>query len=277
MSYNDFDYNRTLDSIKANLFDIYESQERIIGSLEDENVRQVQISNYVKMKDTAITLIEEIENLYQNKKHKLSKNENDNNKENSEVEEDKELKIVEVSNTTVEEPTIEENSIPEEPIVDEQETTNEINQKEVTESEDEKQESVEVEEETTDLKEQEDDSNENNAIEKFYLDDRNGTRPNFAYVPQNLLEVIKQNGITSLNKEPKVDDKKIKKIDEDKARGIIVRNDQFMKLALSRHRQESVLEDARKYRVAQAKASSRKLVEEEEKNLDAKVKTLKVA
>ena len=50
-----------------------------------------------------------------------------------------------------------------------------------------------------------------------------------------------------------------------------------MKLALSRHRQESVLEDARKYRVAQAKASSRKLVEEEEKNLDAKVKTLKVA
>ena len=63
---------------------------------------------------------------------------------------------------------------------------------------------------------QEDDSNENNAIEKFYLDDRNGTRPNFAYVPQNLLEVIKQNGITSLNKEPKVDDKKIQKKDEDK-------------------------------------------------------------
>ena len=47
-------------------------------------------------------------------------------------------------------------------------------------------------------------SNENEevkeeAVSKFYLDDRNGTKPNFAFVPKELYSVIKKNGIFELN------------------------------------------------------------------------------
>ena len=80
MSYKDFDYENALSSIKASLFDIYENQERIIGSIEDEQLRQGQITRYIKMKDTAITLIEDITNLYDKDRNKTAKKEN-NNKE----------------------------------------------------------------------------------------------------------------------------------------------------------------------------------------------------
>ena len=65
--------------------------------------------------------------------------------------------------------------------------------------------------------------------------------------------------------------------DENKPKGIIVRNDQFMKLALSKRRQEGVLADAKIFRVEQAKASRKKMLEEEEKKLDIKTKNLKLA
>lgn len=73
MSYKDFDYENALSSIKASLFDIYENQERIIGSIEDEQLRQGQITRYIKMKDTAITLIEDITNLYDKDRNKTVK------------------------------------------------------------------------------------------------------------------------------------------------------------------------------------------------------------
>src|SRR5699024_5636426 len=79
----------------------------------------------------------------------------------------------------------------------------------------------------------------NDNYPKFYLDNRNGSKPNFAYVPEKLYLKIKSNAITSF------DNNKIYKQDTEKRRGIIVRNDQFMKLSLSRHRQEGVLQEAK--------------------------------
>ena len=60
-------------------------------------------------------------------------------------------------------------------------------------------------------------------------------------------------------KEDALDDfnSKIIKVDEEKPRGIIVRSDQYMKLALSRHRQEGVLKEARLYRINEVKRKRR--------------------
>ena len=55
MSYENFDYDKALNSIKATLFDIYEAQERLVGSIEDDGKRQTQINKYIKMKNTAIS------------------------------------------------------------------------------------------------------------------------------------------------------------------------------------------------------------------------------
>ena len=55
------------------------------------------------------------------------------------------------------------------------------------------------------------------------------------------------------------------KQDNEKPRGIIVRSDQYMKLALSKHRQEGVLKEARKYRMEEVK---RKRKEEQKRELE---------
>ena len=132
-------------------------------------------------------------------------------------------------------------------------------------------------------------------LDKYYLN-CDESRVNFAYVPPKLFEKIKLNGNLSKKKEEnKVDleevesaseddsfnendvsieesdtensetsiesktkeDGKYIKIDEEKPRGIIVRSDQYMKLALSRHRQEGVLKEARLYRINEVKRKRR--------------------
>lgn len=327
MSYENFDYDKALNSIKATLFDIYEAQERLVGSIEDDGQRQTQINKYIKMKDTAINLIEDIENLTNDQIVKNVVNEQEQTKNEENV--DSEPKLVEINlnsktdellkesdNQPVDEVPVEE-SVEE---IDKEATNDELNtntnidtdtdnttfEEDTTEQtssntetienddnsvelpKEEKQEiSNESDDSQEDIKEEEEKQNENEdvkeeSVNKFYLDDRNGTKPNFAFVPKELYSIIKKNGIFELNSNKKeeindVKDDRIHKTDENKPKGIIVRNDQFMKLALSKRRQEGVLADAKIFRVEQAKASRKKMLEEEEKKLDIKTKNLKLA
>lgn len=322
MSYENFDYDKALNSIKATLFDIYEAQERLVGSIEDDGKRQTQINKYIKMKDTAINLIEDVENLTNDQIVRNVVNEQEQTKNEENV--DSEPKLVEINlnsktdellkesdNQPVDEVPVEESveEIDKEATNDEpntnidtdtdtfeEDTTEQINSNtETIENDDNsvelpKEEKQEISNESDDSQEEqieEEKQSENEevkeeAISKFYLDDRNGTKPNFAFVPKELYSVIKKNGIFELNLNAKEEindakDDRIHKTDENKPKGIIVRNDQFMKLALSKRRQEGVLADAKIFRVEQAKASRKKMLEEEEKKLDIKTKNLKLA
>ena len=310
MSYENFDYDKALNSIKATLFDIYEAQERLVGSIEDDGKRQTQINKYIKMKDTAINLIEDVENLTNDQIVRNVVNEQEQTKNEENV--DSEPKLVEINlnsktdellkesdNQPVDEVPVEESveEIDKEATNDEpntnidtdtdtfeEDTTEQINSNTETIENDDN--SVELpKEEKQEISNESDDSQEDikeESISKFYLDDRNGTKPNFAFVPKELYSVIKKNGIFELNLNAKEEindakDDRIHKTDENKPKGIIVRNDQFMKLALSKRRQEGILADAKIFRVEQAKASRKKMLEEEEKKLDIKTKNLKLA
>lgn len=310
MSYENFDYDKALNSIKATLFDIYEAQERLVGSIEDDGKRQTQINKYIKMKDTAINLIEDVENLTNDQIVRNVVNEQEQTKNEENV--DSEPKLVEINlnsktdellkesdNQPVDEVPVEE-SVEE---IDKEATNDEPNtnidtdtdtfEEDTTEQTSSNTETIENDDNSVELPKEEkqeisnesDDSQEDikeESISKFYLDDRNGTKPNFAFVPKELYSVIKKNGIFELNLNAKEEindakDDRIHKTDENKPKGIIVRNDQFMKLALSKRRQEGVLADAKIFRVEQAKASRKKMLEEEEKKLDIKTKNLKLA
>ena len=328
MSYENFDYDKALNSIKATLFDIYEAQERLVGSIEDDGKRQTQINKYIKMKDTAINLIEDVENLTNDQIVRNVVNEQEQTKNEENV--DSEPKLVEINlnsktdellkesdNQPVDEVPVEE-SVEE---IDKEATNDEPNtnidtdtdndnatfEEDTTEQTSSNTETIENDDNSVELPKEEEISNESNdsqedikeeeieeekqsenedvkeeSVNKFYLDDRNGTKPNFAFVPKELYSIIKKNGIFELNSNKKeeindVKDDRIHKTDENKPKGIIVRNDQFMKLALSKRRQEGVLADAKIFRVEQAKASRKKMLEEEEKKLDIKTKNLKLA
>lgn len=307
MSYENFDYDKALNSIKATLFDIYEAQERLVGSIEDDGKRQTQINKYIKMKDTAINLIEDVENLTNDQIVRNVVNEQEQTKNEENV--DSEPKLVEINLNSKTDELLKESdntkSVDEIPVEEidkeatndepntnidtdtdtfEEDTTEQINSNTETIENDDN--SVELpKEEKQEISNESDDSQEDikeESISKFYLDDRNGTKPNFAFVPKELYSVIKKNGIfeLNLNAEEEINDVKddrIHKTDENKPKGIIVRNDQFMKLALSKRRQEGVLADAKIFRVEQAKASRKKMLEEEEKKLDIKTKNLKLA
>ena len=327
MSYENFDYDKALNSIKATLFDIYEAQERLVGSIEDDDERQIQINKYIKMKDTAINLIEDVENLTNDQIVRNVVNEQEQNKNEENV--DSEPKLVEINLDSKTAEPIEESdntkSFDEVPVeesveeIDKEATNDEPNtnidtdtdtfEEDTTEQISSNTETIENDDNSVELPKEEkqeisnesDDSQEDikeeqieeekqsknekikeEAVSKFYLDDRNGTKPNFAFVPKELYSVIKKNGIFELNLNAKEEindakDDRIHKTDENKPKGIIVRNDQFMKLALSKRRQEGVLADAKIFRVEQAKASRKKMLEEEEKKLDIKTKNLKLA
>lgn len=327
MSYENFDYDKALNSIKATLFDIYEAQERLVGSIEDDGKRQIQINKYIKMKDTAINLIKDVENLTNDQIVRNVVNEQEQTKNEENV--DSEPKLVEINlnsktdellkesdNQPVDEVPVEESveGIDKEATNDEPNTNidtdndtfeedtteqtgsntetieNDDNSVELPKEEkpeisnesDDSQEDIKEETEEEKQSENEDEDVKKESVNKFYLDDRNGTKPNFAFVPKELYSIIKKNGIFELNSNKKeeindVKDDRIHKTDENKPKGIIVRNDQFMKLALSKRRQEGVLADAKIFRVEQAKASRKKMLEEEEKKLDIKTKNLKLA
>lgn len=327
MAYQNFNHNDAIDSIKANLFDIYEEQERIIGGLADDELKQRQINDFIRIKDTAVNLIDAIENLYINNyspvanipvTDEITNNQDfQTNESNSPVVDNN---LDEVNNDIVSETENIQNDNPvlinvddsyQEPInqevpdIAQPEVDSQVNDIENvtidpaleisnTESEDTDDDDddgtieemtipINIEEEPTDN--QDEDSNinviDNNMVNEemetpvevdindnrnlFYLDDRNGRKPNFAYVPQILLDRIKQNGVreTTMDMSSDKDSNKFYKEDKEKPKGIIVRNDQYMKLALSRYRQESVIRDAKMYRIEQAKASRIKLEQEQ--------------
>lgn len=331
MSYENFDYDKALNSIKATLFDIYEAQERLVGSIEDDGKRQIQINKYIKMKNTAINLIKDVENLTNDQIVRNVVNEQEQTKNEENV--DSEPKLVEINLNSKTDELLKESdntkSVDEVPVeesveeIDKEATNDEPNtnidtdtdtdnatfEEDTTEQTSSNTETIENDDNSVELpkEEKQEISNESNdsqedikeeeieeekqsenedvkeeSVNKFYLDDRNGTKPNFAFVPKELYSVIKKNGIFELNLNAKEEindakDDRIHKTDENKPKGIIVRNDQFMKLALSKRRQEGVLADAKIFRVEQAKASRKKMLEEEEKKLDIKTKNLKLA
>ena len=321
MSYENFDYDKALNSIKATLFDIYEAQERLVGSIEDDGKRQIQINKYIKMKNTAINLIKDVENLTNDQIVRNVVNEQEQTKNEENV--DSEPKLVEINLDSKTDELLKESdntkSVDEVPVeesvekIDKEATNDKPNtnidtdtfEEDTTEQTSSNTETIENDDNSVELPKEEkqeisnesDDSQEEQveeekqseneevkeeAVSKFYLDDRNGTKPNFAFVPKELYSVIKKNGIFELNLNAKEEindakDDRIHKTDENKPKGIIVRNDQFMKLALSKRRQEGILADAKIFRVEQAKASRKKMLEEEEKKLDIKTKNLKLA
>ncbi len=311
----DFDYNTALEVIKASLFDIYESQEQIIGAIEDEGLRQEQINNYIRTKDLASKLIEEINNLYETKKTNVSKvsteehSSNDNIKINTTNNEalvdsliqspqsnksvptdmtsdiNQEIESTEIENQIDDSDEMElqlnteeteENDITDNSDIESDELESEINEEDDNEeapTEDSAKPLIPLEkDDLTKLASDEISENNENEIENsnqanidehrnlFYLDDRNGTKPNFAYVPSVLLETIKKNSITDINAVfPVTNNNQFIKDDLEKPKGIIVRNDQFVKLSLSEHRQKTVLEDAKLYRIEQARVSREQL------------------
>ncbi len=208
--YNNFDYQNCIEKIKSALYDIYEHQEIIIGEEEDENKKGEQVEKYIKVKDLAVKLLEDINNLYSV--------DNVDNVTNNEIE-----------------PTIVQESKQDE-LLKNSEISNDTNVED--DKEEEKEENVDLDD-----------------LPKFYLDNRNGEKPNFAYVPNSIFTKLKDNAILDLF------NNKFYKQDDDKKRGIIVREDQFMKLSLSRDRQEGVLKEAKEFRILEAKKSRKRLQE----------------
>ena len=94
---------------------------------------------------------------------------------------------------------------------------------------------------------------ESDNIPKFYLDPRNGEKPNFAFVPETIFVKLKSNSISEII------NNRIYKQDDEEKKGIIVRKDQFMKLSLSKERQDGVLKEAKVFRIKQAKKSRQQL------------------
>lgn len=303
MSYENFDYDKALSSIKATLFDIYEAQERLVGSIDDDEKRQIQINKYIKMKDTAINLIENIENLVNDKLiDKVDNIKKDTTQNGNNINAEPELVEIDLANgknefNETKNKVVGDNVTPDNDLdiktIDEK-VNDDTLKEEAIENEAPNLEDVDIND-SNDLSieekkklEKEDNQEEkiSNDVEnkdnKFYLDNRNGTKPNFAFVPQTLYDVLKKNGILELNlnsieQDENVSDDRFHKSDDNKPRGIIVRNDQFMKLALSKRRQEGVLADAKVFRIEQAKASRKKMLEEEEKKINIKTKNLKLS
>lgn len=260
---NMFDYRKSLDGIKANLFDIYENQEQAIGLEENDNIRNQRLNKFIQVKDLALMLIDSIDDLY------ASDNLDDN------------YQMKKLSNPKI--PEVEEES----KILDlVEEGSQNIDTKGIKNSEDiHTNDESNLDDTSLEGETQADKNNEASSLDKYYLD-CDESRVNFAYVPQKLFEKIKSNGnlskkqgeyqadleetesgadadfnesdISSEKDNISLDDKlkeesKYAKIDEEKPRGIIVRSDQYMKLALSRHRQEGVLKEARSYRINEVK------------------------
>ena len=226
---NKFNYKESINNIKANLFDIYENQEEKIGLEDSEEQRTIRLNNFIELKNMALSFIAKIELLYE---EDIEKKEYESNHINqNEIIDEKSNDLIDDSSN---EYVVEEQS----------ELTNEENSIENNDIEDTNNETT-IEE-----------------LPKFYLN-CDFDRINFAYVPQTIYEKIKNyNGASvddateEFNEESSIEtpqeeneiDNHFYKQDLEKTRGIIVRSDQYMKLALSRHRQAGVLEEAKNYR-----------------------------
>lgn len=246
---SEFNYKDSLNGLKASLFDIYEDQEQKIGIEQNPEKRNARLNKFIEVKDIALMLIEGINYLYDDTQDQTStlKEKLENPKIPSEVEESKILNMVENSNI--------EGAKKDDIDSDEQDNFNED----------------EIEIDDQDIFEKEDLNSK--ELKRYYLDcDMKDV--NFAYVPPSLYEKVKSN--QSLDIENKIIEKEIEekqnskgqrfmKQDSEKSKGIIVRSDQYMKLALSKHRQEGVLKEAKKYRIEEVK---RKRKENQKKELE---------
>ena len=217
--YNNFDYMDSVCKIKSALYDIYESQEVMIGEEQDEKARNKRVERYIETKDLAIQLLEHIESLY--KKIDTIKEKNSDVKNSSDSAEIEEPHIIQISK--------------------QDELLKEGNQIE------------DINPSITEENIEESVNSDINDLPKFYLDSRNGEKPNFAFVPETIFIKLKSNAVS------KDINNKIYKKDEEEKKGIIVRKDQFMKLSLSKERQDGVLKEAKIFRIKQAKKSRQQL------------------
>lgn len=253
-----FDYKNSLNGIKANLFDIYENQEQMVGLEKNEIKRNKRLNKFIEIKDLALMLLEEIESLYIT----------DADEENSDM-----LKL---ENPKI--PEVEEKS----KILDLVQN-NDSNNKEADTSNDEKnldkKENIEryyldcdkkrinfayvpvklfnklkengslIVNDNLDLEDKKINSLEidNSKIESNEFNEDESFKDTDIEENSNLEETLPDD-----NKDM-IDYSRINKVDKEKPKGIIVRSDQYMKLALSRHRQEGVIKEAKIYRINEAK------------------------
>lgn len=314
-----FDYKDSLTDIKASLFDIYEDQERVIGSINSD-LRDKHVSEFIEVKDLALSLLEKIQKLYDNslvsvkdnnekvvstnvnsvdnmQEYDVNNNEEVNNQdvENNNLEDDQVSSDEEESNqdnNDVDEDNIQTNdevetsdesslddSSDDESIqnngdidenntqtADDDETPDESSLDDSSDNQD-----TEEVEENFDLEESEDNDNNSDSDSEISFDNGednsnkyyllcNEDKLHFAYVSESLFNKIKSHHVSD-NKPLEegtvsdVDnsDGNIYKKDDLPVKGIIVRSDQYMKLALSKHRQEGVLKEAKNYRIETVK------------------------
>ena len=257
-----FDYKDSLTDIKASLFDIYEDQERVIGSIAP-SLRDKHVSEFIEVKDLALSLLEKIQKLYDNSLVFEDNNIETNDEKLSDLEENDSTEDVDSDNSDInfgdeagEETTTDDQESGEEEISDleNNDSTEDVD----SDNSDINFDDEAVEKTTTD--DQESDEADTSDLEeansnKYYLLCDEG-KLHFAYVSEKLFNKIKNYrdpGDNLLEADTDLDsstfDGKIYKKDDLPVKGIIVRNDQYMKLALSKHRQEGVLKEAKNYRV----------------------------
>lgn len=312
-----FDYKDSLTDIKASLFDIYEDQERVIGSINPD-LRDKHVSEFIEIKDLALSLLEKIQKLYDNslvsvkdnnekvvstnvnlvdnmQEHDVDNNgevnnqdvENNNleddqvssddeesNQDNNDIDEDniQTNDEVETSDESSLDDSSDDESVQNNSDIDENNTQNDDDDETPGESSlddsSDDQDTEEVEEKS-DLEESEDSDNdsdseisfdnaEDNSNKYYLLCDED--KLHFAYVSEKLFNKIKSYHVSDTEpleedtvSDVDTSDGSIYKKDDLPVKGIIVRNDQYMKLALSKHRQEGVLKEAKNYRIETVK------------------------
>ena len=304
-----FDYKDSLTDIKASLFDIYEDQERVIGSIAP-SLRDKHVSEFIEIKDLALSLLEKIQKLYDNSlvsvkdnnEKVVSTNVNSvDNMQEHDVNNNEEVNNQDVENNTLEDDQVssdeeesnqDNNDIGEDNIQsnDEVETSDESslddssddesvqNNSDIDENNTQTNDEVETPDESSlddssddqgrensDTEESEDsdseisfDNGEDNSNKYYLLCDED--KLHFAYVSEKLFNKIKSHHVSDTEpleedtvSDVDTSDGNIYKKDDLPVKGIIVRNDQYMKLALSKHRQEGVLKEAKNYRIETVK------------------------
>lgn len=234
----DFNYKNSINDIKASLFDIYENQEQVIGLIEDNKTREKQLKYFIDVKNMALMLIEGIESLYED--------------EDNEELEKQEKKIIE-NDISVNNSNEVEDKLPKKYYLDSSEEN--LNFAYVPVNLYEK------------LKNHKEDIKVQNSTDIDDSDSGNDGEFNNDIEENNQVDDSEQ--IEEVDYEEIIKDNKLYKDDTNKTKGIIVRNDQYMKLALSKHRQEGVIKEAKNYRIEVVKEKRKK--EQEEALKKAKV------
>ena len=279
-----FDYKNSLTDIKASLFDIYEDQEKIIGGLDSDD-RDKHVSDFIEIKDLAVLLLDKIQKLYSTSDFIVNDDvdegtggvssidendteiDNDINTESSALASDLESEnddIVDVEGNLEDDTNgidisqSDDNNDDDDDESDDAVRTLNDNDNSVS---DDSQVSADNDNNEDDISFDNSSSSDNLDFDenKYYLlCDEN--KLHFAYASQRLIDKIsnyhlanKDDDNVSDSNNDESDNSKLYKKDELPVKGIIVRNDQYMKLALSKHRQEGVLKEAKVYRIETVK------------------------